>query len=107
MQTRARTRFNCNALLSIQPSCLDKVYAAQALNYSEEGIAFETNHKFKVGTVVYIKKNLCTEAGKCRPDQPILSLSCFATVKWVCENELKSDSAYSVGVKNFTYGSFY
>ena len=106
-ERREEKRFNCRLPLTVLLSSLKKTYSATALNCSEEGIAFETDHELKVGATIYIRKIVCSKSDDFRAVCPFSRLSSFATVKWVNENDRNGTGAYLVGAKNFDYGSYY
>ncbi|MFH0727385.1 MAG: PilZ domain-containing protein [Pseudomonadota bacterium] len=106
-ERRGEKRFDCHAPLSVQYTDFGKAHTARALNLSEGGIAFETDHPLQVGAIVYIKKGRRANLDRLVADCLFLRLSSFATVRWVCGNGANGAPGYAVGAENFVYGCFY
>lgn len=107
IKKRAEKRFECNSPLSFRFTDFGKAHSAKALNWSEGGIAFETDRVLQVGTIIFIKKEGCYGSEKLHPDCLFLRTSSFATVKWVCGSGANGSSGYVIGAENFVYGCFY
>lgn len=107
MERRDGERVGCDALLDVQYMNLKSSHLARALNCGAGGLAFETGHKLQVGAIIFIKKKVCPEPERVHPECPRLPTSSFGTVQWVDENRYEGRLTYSVGVKNFSYGSYY
>lgn len=107
-ERREEERFDCSSVpLSIQLANMNDVYPAEALNCSEEGIAFAIDHELNVEAIVFIRKIACSESDESEAGCPFSRLSGFATIKWVQKNTEKGAGAYLAGARNFAYGSFY
>lgn len=107
MERREEKRFECSLPITVLLSNLNKAFPAIAMNCSEEGIAFETQHELKVGETIYIRKKVCSESDEFRAVCPFSRLSSFATVKWVRADAPGDGGIFFVGAKNFDYGCFY
>jgi hypothetical protein len=107
VERRDGIRFTCRVPLSIQHTNFGMVHGAKALNWGEGGVAFETDHELRIGTIVFIKKGGGSDPGKLYSDCRFSRLSSFATVKWVCCNGANRTPGFVVGAENFAYGSFY
>ncbi|MBU0545283.1 MAG: hypothetical protein KKH97_08095 [Proteobacteria bacterium] len=96
---RSDLRYSTESSLICRLFPSDNNHNAKAFDHSNTGISFKSNHEFKSGTVVYIRRESCPPkcpAGEaCKICRPIT----IATIKWCELVENACTSSYLAGAK--------
>ncbi len=101
MKKRSHKRINCKA--SITYSCFNKdhSYKARVLNFSKQGMYFESDHFFKEGTSIYYKIKNCKLDSADIKIHNIPRMTSLAEVKWWKQIGDKDSLYFGVGVKYY------
>ena len=103
MEKRIDKRHRCKA--SIAWGCFNKrkMYNAKVLNYSKDGMYFESDVFFKEGANIYFQMNDCLFDDSDPEISEGLRTTSLAEVKWWKDIGGEDDSHFGVGVKYVGY----
>ena len=98
---RTEERYNCEAKIKWSYFNKSSFSDAKILNFSRNGIYFETPHEIKPGRTVLIRLETLLSKNM-RPDESLsLRTVSLADVKWCNESSIDGVSNFRVGVRLF------
>ena len=94
-------RYNCEAKIKWSYFNKSSFYDAKILNFSRNGIYFETPHEIKPRTTILIRvETLLSKNMRCDESLCLRTVS-LADVKWCNESSKDGVSNFEVGVRHF------
>ena len=98
-EKRKFKRNKCQAPLTYQFTVFGQSFNGSGLDYSEDGLSFESHDEIKPGSIVLIKHLNCDDC----LDKNEIAKGCrtatFATVKWNQERSKLGTSLYQTGTQ--------
>ena len=103
MEKRADNRHNCEAFIICNYFNKEKLFNAKMLNYSKNGMYFESDSFFKEGTTILFKMQSCLFGASDPELCEGLRTASLAEVRWWEEISNDDYSHFGIGVKYY-YG---
>ena len=98
---RIEERYNCEAKIKWSYFNKSSFYDATILNFSRNGIYFETPHEIKSGTTILIQVETLLSKNMRSDESLCLRTVSLADVKWCNESSKDGVSNFGVGVRHF------
>jgi hypothetical protein len=99
-EKRMYERYNCEAIIKWSYFNNDRFFEAKILNFSRNGIYFETSHEVKPRSTILIRLETLLSKNMRLDDHECMRTVTLGEVKWCNELSADGDSYYGVGVRH-------
>ena len=98
-ENRIHERSNCKGMIKWSYFNQSNSFDGELLNFSPEGLYFETSKDIKIGTIIFLRFTKYFSENLCANDKELLRNVCLGKVKYSDETLKEGFTSYGVCVK--------